>query len=461
MIALLSKPYLFQRGAIPTPASRFMCEHLLENFFRACISRIHAQVPVITTGKLTEPLHQQISCGIDVAVVTGATSRATPLSFIQPQFIERVPAYRASFARGKPAIHAFQDLAVPVAFVRELPANLAEGDLLHRSGITPARQSSHIQVFNHNKIKFIHQAAGEGMYSRLARIPYSSMRPSDTYPLLLAPAATLLTARQTPLLLTQVPQAGMKVSRIWNFLSGGERRQMVQSQIHPDRPLPNGQHRHFRLGAEAHVVAPGGISRERDHVRTPYFRKGFGELDNAQFGQSQLAVYPSGTHILESQASRETLASETWVARAVRVEVGERRVLITQTLRQSGRGNFRKPFVPYRTLPLRQPTRDVISREGQAALVVSGRTDLERRIPQPAGRAEPAIEQTALCTVWISSNAVTARDRSHTVDNNTALRRSQRKIQHQPPDAQCATPQIAPRANGSSRSCRTRSWGLR
>jgi len=44
---------LFHTGSMALPASRFMCEHLHQNRFWACISRIHAQVPVIMTGKLT------------------------------------------------------------------------------------------------------------------------------------------------------------------------------------------------------------------------------------------------------------------------------------------------------------------------------------------------------------------------------------------------------------------------
>jgi hypothetical protein len=41
------------------PASRFLCEHLHQKLvFWACTSRIHAQVPVVTTGKLTHTLRQ-------------------------------------------------------------------------------------------------------------------------------------------------------------------------------------------------------------------------------------------------------------------------------------------------------------------------------------------------------------------------------------------------------------------
>ena len=83
---------LFQTGSVALPASRFVCEHLHQNLFWACISRIHAQVPLVTSGKLTESLHQQIPCGIDVSVMARLALRAYPPPHIQPQLIEYMPA---------------------------------------------------------------------------------------------------------------------------------------------------------------------------------------------------------------------------------------------------------------------------------------------------------------------------------------------------------------------------------
>src|ERR1700741_2579307 len=72
LTALLPQPCLFQTGSIEVPASRFLCEHLRQNdFIWACTSRIHAQVPVVTTGQLTKTFHQQIPCGIDIPIVPG------------------------------------------------------------------------------------------------------------------------------------------------------------------------------------------------------------------------------------------------------------------------------------------------------------------------------------------------------------------------------------------------------
>src|SRR5438445_13121393 len=89
LTALLSESRLFHTGSIPMPASRFLCEHLHQNLvFWACISRIHAQVPVITTGKLANTFHQQVAGRIDVAVVAEPASRTSPLPLLQPQLIK-------------------------------------------------------------------------------------------------------------------------------------------------------------------------------------------------------------------------------------------------------------------------------------------------------------------------------------------------------------------------------------
>src|ERR1700676_2262290 len=130
---------LFQTGSIALPASRFICEHLHQNLFWACISRIHAQVPLVTSGKLTESLHQQIPRGIDVSVMARFAFRARPVPHIQPQLIEYVPALRAGLARGIPAIHCDEDLVMPLALVGELAANLSKRGVLDRAGIAPAR----------------------------------------------------------------------------------------------------------------------------------------------------------------------------------------------------------------------------------------------------------------------------------------------------------------------------------
>jgi hypothetical protein len=59
---------------------------------------------VVTTGKLTHTLRQQISCGIDIPIMAGPALRAAPLPLIEPQLIESEPAHRAVLARGIPPV---------------------------------------------------------------------------------------------------------------------------------------------------------------------------------------------------------------------------------------------------------------------------------------------------------------------------------------------------------------------
>jgi hypothetical protein len=90
----LPQSHRVQTGSIAVPASRFVCEHLHQKLlFRACTSRIHAQVPVVTTGKLTHTLRQQIPCGIDIPIMATPALRAPPLPLIEPQLIESEPAH--------------------------------------------------------------------------------------------------------------------------------------------------------------------------------------------------------------------------------------------------------------------------------------------------------------------------------------------------------------------------------
>ena len=92
MTALLSDPPAFHSPAARLSLLRFICEHLHLSFLSAWTSRIDAQVPTVTAGKLA--LRQQILRGIDVAIMVDTALRAGPLAHIEPQLIQHVPAPR-------------------------------------------------------------------------------------------------------------------------------------------------------------------------------------------------------------------------------------------------------------------------------------------------------------------------------------------------------------------------------
>src|SRR5436853_2963581 len=269
LTALLSEARLFHTGSIPMPASRFLCEHLRQNLvFWACSSRIHAQDPVITTGQqLVKTLQQQVACCIDIAVMADPASRALPLPLIQPQLIKGVPALRAGLARGIPAIHLDQDFTVPLAFISELPAHLAERDIVDRTGVSPARQRLDVQVFDTNHIELTHQTGRELMQGVLALLFHLGMDPRHPQPLLLAPSTTPLPTCQAALLLAQVSQVCVIAFGIRDLLPGRERGQVRESQVYAHRALYDRQPGRLDLHGETHVVAPDGIAREGYRVR--------------------------------------------------------------------------------------------------------------------------------------------------------------------------------------------------
>src|SRR6516162_6206278 len=104
-----------------------------------------------------------------------------------------------------------------------------------------------------------------------------------------------------------------------------------------------------------------------------------------------------------------------------RKEAAESPVLIPQALRQGSGRHLGQPLMPCRALPLRQPPREIIAREGQSTGAICFRANLERGVPQPACGSEPAIKKPALRAIGISAQSIAPRDEAHSL-NITAER---------------------------------------
>ena len=401
-------------GSIALPASRFLCEHLRQNdFIWACTSRIHAQVPVVTTGKLTKTLRQQISCSINISIMVAAALRAGPRALIESQLVQNMPTLRAALARRIPTIHLDKHPTAPLAFVRQLTAQLAERGIVHRTGVSASSQAIHVQVFNRNQIELTHQTRGQCMQVVLTRVAHSCVCPCHATALPRIPSTTLVAPRETPLLLTQVPQSALMMLLIADHFPGGERRQMTQSQVHTHRALHDRQQSTRYLHAEANVISPGCIAREADHARPLDFRKRLGELESADLGQAKDSATPGHADPLKPKASGATLTLELRIASPAGKKVTEGLILIAQALRQHRGRDTRKPLMSGRSLPLRQPPREIIARKRQSADSIGFRANRERCVPQPACRSKPTVEQRPLHAVRIGSNAVAAGNAAH------------------------------------------------
>src|SRR5579863_50536 len=169
-----------------------------------------------------------------------------------------------------------------------------------------------------------------------------------------------------------------------------------------------------RIHAQVPLVTSGKLT-EAFHQQIPCSngRQRFGEFQHPEFRQRQNATLPGRPSILKAQAPRAAFALELRILGTAGKEVAKRDVLIAQALGEAGRGYYLKPLVALSSFPLRQPTRNVIAGEVKTALPVRLGADLERGVPQPPVRAEPAVPQTALSPVRIAANPIASRDGPH------------------------------------------------
>jgi hypothetical protein len=356
-----------QTDPIAVPASRFLCEHLHQNgLFWACISRIHAQVPVVTTGKLTHTLRQQIPCSIDIPIMRRPALGTRPVPLIEPQLIESEPAHRAVLARGVPPIDFQEQWAVPLTLVPELPSQFAECGVPYRTGTSPTRETPHIQVFNGDYIKFIHQTSRQSMQRVLTFFSRSRMSTRDSQPLPLTPLAPLLAPCETALLLAQVPQASLIVPGVGDLLPGGEGRQVCKAEIYSYQSARAWARGAGNLRAEAHVVRPSRIPREGHHVGTLDLRKSLSEFQHSELREPQHSGAPARADVLKPKALAGGLSLESGIACTLGKEAAESPILIPQALRQGRCRDFAQPFMPCCVLPQSEPTREIIAREGES-----------------------------------------------------------------------------------------------
>src|SRR2546429_1762163 len=139
------------------------------------------------------------------------------------------------------------DLAVPLALVGQLPAQLAERHIMDRAGVYPPTQPLDVQVLDTDQIEVSHQTRSKRVQGGLTLLPHVRMRPCYPQPLLLTPPTAFLPSGKTPLLLTQVSEAGAAALWVRDLLPPPERPQIPQSQIHPPHAVGVGGHRRLHL----------------------------------------------------------------------------------------------------------------------------------------------------------------------------------------------------------------------
>src|SRR2546430_11655292 len=85
---------------------------------------------------------------------------------------------------------------------------LFRSHIMDRAGVYPPTQPLDVQVLDTDQIEVSHQTRRERVQGGLTLLPHERMRPCYPQPLLLTPPTAFLPSGKTPLLLTQVSQAG-------------------------------------------------------------------------------------------------------------------------------------------------------------------------------------------------------------------------------------------------------------
>src|SRR5580658_21944 len=123
---------------------------------------------------------QDVLGGIDVPVVPGAAGRALPCPRGQVQFCEQVPARRACLGGRVETVDHDKLPPVPLAFVFELPAELAPATVANRTRQVPvAHHVRHGQVLDHDHIVLTDQARTQPVQEIGARGASLAMRAGD------------------------------------------------------------------------------------------------------------------------------------------------------------------------------------------------------------------------------------------------------------------------------------------
>src|SRR5260370_40405377 len=90
-----------------------------------------------------------------------------------------MPARRADFAGGVPAIDHDQAAAIPLAFVGELTAELTPPAIRDHAGqLAVAQHACHVQVFDNNGVRTADQAGAGAVQEISAGIPDLAVRRS-------------------------------------------------------------------------------------------------------------------------------------------------------------------------------------------------------------------------------------------------------------------------------------------
>ncbi len=390
-------------------------------------SRLGAQVPRLTRGQLAHACNQHILSGVDIAIMDSTALRARPVTDIKPKFVQLVQALAASLARRQPSVHDNQGPAVPFGLVLKLPTELSPARIRDRAGKPGVlKHVRDLEVFDTNNLMFTHKPRGDRVQCVASLVGDFAMGAGNTKPLLLPPLAVLLPARKASLLLTKIAQTASEFAWVLDLLSAAQDRQVRQPEIHADSGTSDRKEWNVYGSAERNVVTAVRFPLERHHRRASGRWQRLRKLYRSQFRQTQDAARPlCFANVLKAQRATHLARLESRVSRPLAglnapEEVGERRVLIAQTLGKARRRNTGEPGELLNRFEPSELARNGYAGERFFAPSIGFRPHIQRPVPDPTGSAEPLVQYPSLCAIGVGADAVRPHGCRHAENYNRA-----------------------------------------
>ena len=384
--------------------------------------------------------------GVDVPVVAGTASGARPVPRGQGKLREQVPACRAGFARRIPPVDHDQFPAVPLAFVRKLPAELTPAAVADGAGETPV--ADHVldgEILDHDHVVLAYEP-GAGPVQVVAPGVTDLTVGAGNLGFRLGPVrGTVLAAGQASLVAGQITGLAFQVPGIRHPPPVAGHGEVLHAQVGADGPP--GLRQRFRAVAvdhERHVPAAIRLPGDNHHCGVEYRRvRGWPGPYEPQRGgrlrQPESAVFHAERRAGVVGGLPGAAGLEPGIAGTPGEERGKRFVLVPQRLLKGhGRDLVQerqvRVFLQYGQRPVGFRVRGAL-----ALPVPAGLPPGQRPVPHHADAAERAVQHRLLLSVGVGPAPV-RRPHAHMIASFFAKTAEARRM--------CLRPVMLPRVAG-------------
>ena len=355
------------------------------------------------------PGRQNVLCRVYIAVMLLAAFGTNPLSAIESELFQNVPASVASLAGRVKTIHDTQLSTVPFAFVLKHGTKCSQRYIAERTGKTVVLcHAAHVQVLDGDYVKPPYKISGGFVKVIGTGVGDTDMETGDLEPLCGTPIRAFLFSRKVSLCMFELTFSLLEVSWIPNLLTSRERGQSYDPEINADRTVDRLEFLRLFIEYERHEVAfravfrhCDGCRRGREIPRPPYF-------ESTDTCERQILVLgiplEGGSGIFGGLVAG--LLFELRVASTLLKEVNECRLKMPKCLLGWNAGSFVQPSVIFGLLQRREAGTGFMVADGNAVFVIGVGSHPKRPVVHVPTGSENADQFGFLFICGIESKTV-------------------------------------------------------